>query len=107
MEASAYFCAAALLREWDGTGASRPMRIFVGVTSTLVEMTFHDGVPESPARPGLPVSAVVLEAVQDRVAALDGSLRTGHDPSGRSLTVGIALAPADLAAPRARRKARR
>ncbi len=107
VEASAYFCAAALLREWDGTGASGPMRVFAGVTSTLVEMTFHDGVPEGQARPGLPVSAAVLEAVQDRVAALGGSLRTGHDPSGRSLAVEIPLAPADLAAPHARKKARR
>ena len=106
VEASAYFCAAALLREWDTTGASQPMRIMVGVTSKLIEMTFHDGVPESGTRPGLPISAVVLEAVQDRVTALEGSLRTGHDSSGRRLVIDIPLAPADLAAPVTRKKAR-
>ncbi len=105
VEASAYFCATALLREWNTTGASRPMQIVVGVTSTLIQMTFHDGVPESGTRPGLPVSEVVLEAVQDRVAALEGSLRTGHDASGRWLVIDIPLAPADLAAPLAKRKA--
>jgi signal transduction histidine kinase len=107
VEASAYFCAAAALREWDATGASQPMQVVVGVTATLVQMTFHDGVPESPGRAGLPVGAVVLEAVQDRVAALDGSLRTGRDPSGRWLVIEIPLAPADLAAPPARKKSRR
>jgi hypothetical protein len=106
VEASAYFCAAALLREWDTTGASQPMRIMVGVTSKLIEMTFHDGVPESDTRPGLPISAVLLEAVQDRVTALEGSLRTGHDSSGRRLVIDIPLAPADLAAPVTRKKAR-
>ena len=105
VEASAYFCATALLREWNTTGASRPMQVVVGVTSTLIQMTFHDGVPESGTRPGLPVSEVVLEAVQDRVAALEGSLRTGHDSSGRWLVIDIPLAPADLAAPLAKRKA--
>ena len=133
MEASAYFCAAAVLREWDGAGAAQPMRVVVGVTSKLVQMTFHDRAPEGagggrragpgaergggkePARgrekqsagPGPPVSAVALEAVQDRVAALDGSLRSGHDTSGRWLVIEIPLAPADLAAPHAAREAHR
>jgi len=106
VEASAYFCATALLREWNTTGATEPMRVVVGVTSTLMQMTFHDGVPESGTRPGLPVGAVVLEAAQDRVAALDGSLRTGHDTSGRWLVIDIPLAPADLVAPPAKNKAR-
>jgi hypothetical protein len=105
VEASAYFCATALLREWDTAGASQPVQIMIGVTSTLIEMTFHD-VPEGGTRPGLPVSAVVLEAVQDRVAARDGSLRTRHDTSGRWLVINIPLVPADLAAPRAKKKAR-
>ena len=105
VEASAYFCAAALLREWHTTGASRPMRVVVGVTSTLIQMTFHDGVPDGGTRPGVPVSAVVLEAVRDRVAALEGSLRTGDDYSGRWLVIDIPLTPADLAAPLARKKA--
>jgi hypothetical protein len=106
VEASAYFCAAALLREWDATGASQPMQVVVGVTSTLIQMTFHDLVPDSDTRPGLPVSAVVLEAAQDRVTALEGSLRTGEDHSGRWLVIDIPLAPADLAAPLAKKKAR-
>jgi signal transduction histidine kinase len=104
VEASAYFCAAALLREWDGTGEARPMQVVAGVTSTLVQMTFHDSVPGDD--PGPPVSTRALEAVQDRVAALDGSVRSGHDSSGRWLVVEIPLAPADLAAPHARKKAR-
>jgi len=106
VEAGAYFCATALLREWNTTGASQPIRVIVGVTSKLIQMMVHDGVPESDTRPGLPVSAVVLEAVQDRVAALEGSLRTGHDAGGRWLVIDIPLAPADLAAPPARKKAR-
>jgi hypothetical protein len=106
VEASAYFCAAALLREWDGAGAAQPTRVVVGVTSKLVQMTFHDAAPDG-AGPGPPVSAVALEAVQDRVAALDGSLRSGHDTSGRWLVIEIPLAPADLAAPHAAREARR
>jgi signal transduction histidine kinase len=106
VEASAYFCAAALLREWEGgAGAAQPMQVVVGVTSTLVQMTFHDGVRGD--RPGLPVGTVALEAVQDRAAALDGSLRSGHDATGRWLVVEIPLAPADLAAPHARQQARR
>ena len=105
VEASAYFCAAALLREWNTSGASEPMQVVVGVTSTLIQMTFHDGVQDSGTRPGLPVGAVVLEAVQDRVAALEGSLRTGDDPAGRWLVIDIPLAPADLAAPRTRKRA--
>jgi hypothetical protein len=106
VEASAYFCAAALLRDWPGTGAARPIRIVAGVTPTLVQMTFHDGVPGRAAA-GSPVSAAVLEAVQDRVAALNGSLRTGHDAAGRWLVFEIPLAPADLAAPPARKKPHR
>jgi len=43
--------------------------------------------------------------VRDRVAALEGSLRTGDDYSGRWLVIDIPLTPADLAAPLARKKA--
>jgi hypothetical protein len=41
------------------------------------------------------------------VAALNGSLRTGHDAAGRWLVFEIPLAPADLAAPPARKKPHR
>jgi hypothetical protein len=106
VEAGAYFCAAALLREWNTTGASQPIRVMVGVTSKLIQMMVHDGVAESDTRPGLPVSAVVLEAVQDRVAALEGSLRAGQDAGGRWLVIDIPLAPADLTGPLTRKRAR-
>jgi signal transduction histidine kinase len=106
VEAGTYFCAAALLREWDQTGAQRPLRVVAGVTSKLVQMAFIDGVPETAARADLPVSPPVLEAVRDRVAALEGTLRAARDASGRSLVIEIPLAPADLATPRVRRRAR-
>jgi signal transduction histidine kinase len=105
VEASAYFCAAALLREWDGTGAERPVQVVVGVTSRLVQMTFHDDAADG-AGSGPPVGTVVLEAVQDRVAALAGSLRSRNNASGRSLVIEIPLAPADLARPPEARRAR-
>ena len=46
VEAGIYFCAAALLREWNGPGAPRPVRVYIGVTSTRIELTFVDPVPD-------------------------------------------------------------
>ena len=96
VEAGAYFCAAALLREWDGSGAQRPIRVLVGVTSSRIQITFVDGVAKTPERPGLPVSPLVLETIGDRVAALGGHLQVEGDESGRWLVIEVPLAPADL-----------
>ncbi len=81
VEAGAYFCAAALLREWDGSRASRPMQVLVGVTTSRILMTFADGVAQGSERPALPVSPLVYESVQDRVAALGGSMAVDGDES--------------------------
>lgn len=98
VEAGAYFCAAALLREWDGSAASRPMQILVGVTTTKILMTFADSVAQGSGRPAMPVSPLVYESVQDRVAALGGSIAVDGDESGRRLAIEVPLTPADLTA---------
>jgi signal transduction histidine kinase len=98
VEAGTYFCAAALLREWQGAGAQRPMRVLVGVSSSRIQMTFVDGVVRTPTRPATPVSPRVLEAVQDRVAAMGGDLNVEGDASGRLLVIDVPLVTADLAA---------
>jgi hypothetical protein len=98
VESATYFCAAALLREWQGSGAHRPMRVLVGVSSSRIEMTFVDGVTRTPARPASPVSPLVLEAVRDRVAAMGGDLQIQADDSGRLLVIDVPLVTADLAA---------
>jgi hypothetical protein len=94
VEAGVYFCAAALLREWEAVGARRPMRVIAGMTPDVIHLTFIDGVPDTPERPALPVGTLVLESVRDRVAALDGSLRVDADASGRWLGIEVPLAPA-------------
>ena len=96
VEAGAYFCAAALLREWDDSGAQRPIRVLVGVTSSRIQITFVDGVAKTPERRELPVSPLVLETIGDRVAALGGHLEVAGDESGRWLVIELPLAPADL-----------
>jgi len=100
VEVGTYFCAAALLREWHGSGARHLMRVYVGVTGRQIEMTFVDGmaeVPEgAPARAAPPVSPLVLEAVRDRVAAMGGRMISGSDESNRWLGIEVPLATADL-----------
>jgi signal transduction histidine kinase len=96
VEAGTYFCAAALLREWHAAAAQAPMRVLIGVTSTKILMTFVDAVPETAGRPAIPVSPLVLEAVQDRVAALGGRMLPDHDSAGRRLMIEVPLTPADL-----------
>jgi signal transduction histidine kinase len=108
VEVGTYFCAAALLREWHGSGARHLMRVYVGVTGRQIEMTFVDGmaqvpqgapaeVPEgAPARAAAPVSPLVLEAVRDRVAAMGGRMISGNDESNRWLAIEVPLATADL-----------
>jgi hypothetical protein len=96
VEAGTYFCAAALLREWDGSGAQRPIRVLVGVSSSRIQVTFVDGVAKTPERPELPVSPLALETIEDRVAALGGRLQVEGDESGRWLVIEVPLAPADL-----------
>jgi hypothetical protein len=96
VEAGTYFCAAALLRGWNGTGAQRPLRVLLGVEPRRIHVTFADSVPETSGRPALPVSPQVLEAVQDRVAALGGRMESASDESGRRLTIEVPLTPADL-----------
>jgi hypothetical protein len=108
VEVGTYFCAAALLREWHGSGARHLMRVYVGVTGRQIEMTFVDGmaevpqgapaeVPEgAPARAAAPVSPLVLEAVRDRVAAMGGRMISGSDESNRWLAIEVPLATADL-----------
>jgi len=104
VEVGTYFCAAALLREWQGSGAQHPMRVYVGVTRRQIEMTFVDGltvVPGetpsgAPALAAPPVSPLVLEAVRDRVAAMGGRMVSGSDESNRWLAIEVPLATADL-----------
>ena len=104
VEVGTYFCAAALLREWHGSGGQHPMRVYVGVTRRHIEMTFVDGlaeVPEetpswAPAPAAPPVSPLVLEAVRDRVAAMGGRMVSGSDESNRWLAIEVPLATADL-----------
>jgi hypothetical protein len=96
VEAGTYFCAAALLREWDDSGAQRPIRVMVGVSGSRIHVTFVDFVAKTPGRPYLPVSALALEAVQDRVAALGGHLKVGGDETGRQLEIEVPLSPDDL-----------
>jgi signal transduction histidine kinase len=106
VEAGVYFCAAALLREWDITGAQRPMQVVAGVTSSLIQMTFVDGVPQTAMRPAVPVGPLVAETVRDRVAALGGRLQVDSDASGRWLVIEVPLEQADLTAPRNAKAAR-
>ena len=96
VEAGTYFCAAALLREWDGSGAQRPIRVMVGVSRSRIEVTFVNFVAKAPGRPELPVSALVLETVQDRVDALGGHLQVEGDETGRRLVIDVPLSPDDL-----------
>jgi hypothetical protein len=98
IEAGTYFCAAALLREWNGSGAGRPMRVLVGVTSTRIQMTFVDGVARYGDRSAMPVSPLVYESVLDRVAAMGGRMEVDGDESGRWLAIEVPLVPADLTA---------
>ena len=98
IEAATYFCVAALLREWDSSGAQRPIRVLAGVTSSRIQVTFVDSVAKTPERPELPVSPLVLETIRDRVAALDGRLQLESDESGRWLVIDVPLAPTDLVA---------
>jgi hypothetical protein len=98
VEAGTYFCAAALLRDWQGSGALRPMTVMIGVSSSRIEMTFVDGVSRTPVRPELPVSPLVLEAVRDRVAAMGGGLQMRGEDVGRLLVIDVPLVTADLAA---------
>jgi hypothetical protein len=98
IEAGTYFCAAALLREWNGSGADRPMRVLVGVTSTRIQMTFVDGVARYGERSAMPVSPLVYESVLDRVAAMGGRMEVDGDESGRWLAIEVPLVPADLTA---------
>jgi len=113
VEAGIYFCAAALLRDWNGPGTLRPVQVFVGVTSTQVGMTFVDNVgdggagsgTDGGANPGtdgganggaVAVSPRVLEAVRDRVAAMGGQIKFRRDGSARFLVIEVPLTPADL-----------
>ena len=124
VEAGIYFCAAALLREWNGPSAPRPVRVFIGVTSTRIEMTFVDTVPDGNGQVagdgaraedgayggarvfagtgdgagsgGVAVSPRVLEAVRDRVAAMGGQMQASREGSARLLMIEVPLAPADL-----------
>ncbi len=98
VEAGTYFCAAALLRDWQGSGAQRPMTVMIGVSSSRIEMTFVDGMAQTLARPELPVSPLVLETVRDRVAAMGGGLQVQGEESGRLLVIEMPLVTADLAA---------
>ncbi len=98
IEAGTYFCAAALLREWNGSGAARPMRVLVGVTSTRIQMTFVDGVARYSERSAMPVSPLVYESVLDRVAAMGGRMEVDGDESGRWLAIEVPLLQADLTA---------
>ena len=98
IEAGTYFCAAALLREWNGSGAARPMRVLVGVTSTRIQMTFVDGVARYSERSAMPVSPLVYESVLDRVAAMGGRMEVDGDESGRWLAIEVPLVQADLTA---------
>jgi hypothetical protein len=98
IEAGTYFCAAALLREWNGSGAARPMRVLVGVTSTRIQMTFVDGVARYTERSAMPVSPLVYESVLDRVAAMGGRMEVDGDESGRWLAIEVPLVQADLTA---------
>ena len=122
VEAGIYFCAAALLREWNGPAAPRPVRVFVGVTSTQIGMTFVDDVANGGAgaaadgRTGradggadggaVAVSPRVLEAVRDRVAAMGGQIKFRRDGSARFLVIEVPLTPADLTTRTARSTAR-
>jgi hypothetical protein len=99
VEAGTYFCAAALLREWDDSGAERPIRVFIGVSHRLIEVTFEDFVTKTPGRPERPVSPLALETVEDRVAALGGRLEVKGDESGRRLTIQVPLTQDDLLPP--------
>jgi len=112
VEAGIYFCAAALLREWNGPAAPSPVQVFVGVTSTQIGMTFVDDVANGGAgaaadgRTGradggadggaVAVSPRVLEAVRDRVAAMGGQIKFRRDGSARFLVIEVPLTPADL-----------
>ena len=98
VEAGTYFCAAALLRAWDGSGAQRPMRVVVEVTGRLIRMTFADGATQTSAQAALPVSPLVAEAVQDRLAAMGGRMQFDSDESSRWLAIEVPLATADLTA---------
>ena len=53
VEAGIYFCATALLREWNVPGTLRPVQVFIGVTSTQVGMTFVDNVADGGVGPGV------------------------------------------------------
>jgi hypothetical protein len=103
VEAGAYFCAATLLQEWTGPDARHPMRVLVGVTRSQIQMTFVDGVARLPAGDAPPVSPLVLEAVQDRVAAMGGRMQSGTDDASRWLAIEVPLTTADLTATRAGR----
>jgi hypothetical protein len=111
VEAGIYFCAAALLREWNGPAAPRPVQVFVGVTSTQIGMTFVDNVAgggadgdgaggangDAAADGGaVAVSPRVLEAVRDRVAAMGGQIKFRRDGTARFLVIEVPLTPADL-----------
>ncbi len=107
VEAGIYFCAAALLREWNGPAAPRPVQVLVGVTSTQIGMTFVDNVADGGPGAGadggasadggaLAVSPRVLESVRDRVAAMGGQIKFRRDEAARFLVIEVPLTPADL-----------
>jgi hypothetical protein len=114
VEAGIYFCAAALLREWNGSGAARPAHVVIGVTPKRIEMTFVDNAPDGSVRMagdgarvggaadggagagGLALSPRVLEAVRDRVAAMGGQIRSRREGPEKLLVIEVPLAPDDL-----------
>jgi hypothetical protein len=122
VEAGIYFCAVALLREWNGPAAPRPVQVFIGVTSTQIGMTFVDNVADGAGAGGdggaggaadgragggaVAVSPRVLEAVRDRVAAMGGQIKFRRDESARFLVIEVPLTPADLTTRTARSTAR-
>jgi len=97
VEAGIYFCAAALLRDWNGPASPRPVKVLIGVSPTRIEMTFVDNVADGDAGADtVAVSPRVLEAVRDRVAAMGGTIKFRRDGSARFLVIEVPLTPADL-----------
>jgi signal transduction histidine kinase len=84
VESGVYFCVATLLRDLAAEPASAPLAVEVRLAADALVVAVRD-----PA--GVPVGPSVLEAVRDRVAALDGKLDLTSDGAGASITLRVPL----------------
>jgi signal transduction histidine kinase len=84
IEACVYFCLATLVRGWpDG---DERLRIAVTATDGRLRVTLHDSQASVIADVA---TAAVLEAVGDRIAALDGTLTAATGSDGLHIAIDV------------------